>query len=89
MAPGILVSDDLVMDEAPSSSPNEDKSDSPPAFPVGDPPSDGSDKENRKTALEDMFDDDDDDDEFMSSMVEAAEGQKFVLRALFRCADRR
>jgi hypothetical protein len=83
MGPGILVSDDLAMDEAQSSSPKEDKSDSPPAFPVGDPPSDGSDKENRRTALEDMFDDDDD-DEFMSSMVEAAEGQKFVLRALFR-----
>ncbi len=79
MAPGILDSDDLVMDDAPSS-PNESKSDSPPALPVGDPPSNGSDKENRKAALEDMFDDDDDDDEFLSSMVETAEGQKCVFR---------
>jgi hypothetical protein len=83
MAPGILVSDDLVMDDVPSSPPNADKPSSPPAFPVGDPPSDGSDKENRKTALEDMFDDDDDDDEFMSSMVDTAEGHKFVLRVTF------
>jgi hypothetical protein len=79
MAPGILVSDDLTMDDAPSSSPNEDNSDSPPAFSVGDVPGDGSDKENRKTALEDMFDDDDD-DEFMSSLAETVEGQQFVAR---------
>jgi hypothetical protein len=83
MAPGILVSDDHIMEDAPSSSDElENPSDSPPPFPVGDPPSDGSDKENRKAALEDMFDDDEDDDEFLSSAVEATEGQKFVLRAL-------
>jgi DNA primase small subunit len=82
MAPGVLVPD-IVMDDA-LSSPNEGKSDSPPAVPVGDPPSDGSDKEDRKAALEDMFDDDDDDDEFLSSMVETTEAQKLVLRVSFR-----
>jgi hypothetical protein len=82
MSPGLLVSEDSIMEDAPSS-PNEHEntsSDSPPAFPVGDPPSESSDKENRRVTLEDMFDDDEDDEEFMSSLAQTEQDQTFVLQ---------
>jgi DNA primase small subunit len=70
MAPGILLQEDTVMGEAPSSPPETQTTmepSSPPAPAVIDAPSSGSEKENRKTKLEDMFDDSDDDD-LMSSL---------------------
>jgi hypothetical protein len=75
MSPGILLSEDTVMEDAPApvSSPEQDNHEpsSPNPLPVGDAPSESSDKENRKGKLEDMFDDDTDDEEFMSSLAQA------------------
>ena len=69
MSPGILLPEDTVMEDAPASSPEQNFS--PSALPVGDMPSESSDKENRKAALEDMFDDDSEDEELMSSLAQA------------------
>jgi hypothetical protein len=74
MAPGVLLPEDSIMEDASSSDSAPDSTvqqpSSPPPHPVGDVPNDASDKENRKASLEDMFDDDSD-DELMSSLVPA------------------
>jgi hypothetical protein len=79
MSPGVLLTEDAVMEDAPSSNESTAESleqpSSPPVLPVGDVPSDGSDKENRKVALEDMFNDDSDDEAFMSSLAQAESSQ--------------
>jgi hypothetical protein len=79
MSPGVLLPEDAVMEDAPSSNESASESlnqpSSPPALPVGDVPSDSSDKENRKVALDDMFNDDSDDDALMSSLAQAESSQ--------------
>jgi DNA primase small subunit len=88
MSPGILLPEDAVMEDAPAPSSDQDKQDSSPnPLPVGDAPSESSDKENRKGTLEDMFDEDTDDDEFMSSLAQAekeadSQDQPYVYNAM-------
>ena len=78
MAPGVLIPEDSLMEGAASSTENTPLSanqpSSPPALLVGDVPNDASDKENRTTKLEDMFDDDTD-DELLSSLAQADSSQ--------------
>jgi DNA primase small subunit len=71
MAPGILLQDDVVMEDA--ASPNPESQDLPQAIsitlPTVEAASDSSDKENQiGKKLEETFDDDDSEDEYMSSM---------------------
>lgn len=80
MAPGILVNEDVVMTDASQNtleSQSTIQPSSPPALPVGELASHGSDKENRKAKLEEMFDDEDD-DEFMSSLQISGEEQQHI-----------
>jgi hypothetical protein len=72
MAPGILLSEDTTMVEAPSQELESDSS-----SPAVDGPEESSAPEQSKKNLEDMFDDDED-DELLSSLMPAAEG--YVLR---------
>jgi hypothetical protein len=96
MSPGILLSEDTVMEDAPvpASSPDQDNhASSPNPLPVGDAPSESSDKENRKGKLEDMFDDDSDDDEFMSGLAQAekeadSQDQPYVYNDMARGRER-
>jgi DNA primase small subunit len=71
MAPGILLSEDVVMEDV--SSPNPYSQSNPPAnsisAPLEDAASDNSDKENQSSKkIEDIFNDDDSDDDLLSSM---------------------
>src|ERR1700712_1223535 len=71
MAPGVLLQNDVVMEDA-STPFSESQSNPPPSSipsPAGEAADDNSDKENKSNKkVEDIFDDDDTDDDFMSSM---------------------
>jgi hypothetical protein len=83
MSPGILAQpEDTAMEDVSSPAAGQEQPSSPQPLPVGDVPSDSSDKENRKTALEDMFDDDDD-DAFMSSLAQTEGTSSQVVAYVF------